>query len=158
MVRCISVLLVSGLLMFALAVSVALAQPQPDLSGRGVPRADEDLISGKPKDPNAWGAVTSQFASNTTDDQTLGQHASDPPSPGENEEEDSAGGRGTHDTPRLGVGNVARNDAEQADILDKAGLGGTDPTATGTHPSDHACAVDVAFGADCEGDPGPLPA
>ena len=123
--------------MLALAGSVALASPPDE---KGVPRGTETQgvpNTGAPTDPNAWGAVTSQFAANTADDTTLGQHASDPiPDPGD----ESVGGRGTHDTPRLGVGNVARNDG-----------------GTGGRPSDHACVVGPFFGSDCSGDPGPLP-
>jgi hypothetical protein len=129
---------VACLLVLALTGSVALALP-PD--GKGVPGGTETPgvpSTGKPINPNAWGAVTSQFA--TTDGATFGQHASDPPFPEEEEGDDSAGGRGTHDTPRLGVGNVARTDG-----------------GTGGRPSDHACVVGPFFGSDCSGDPGPLP-
>jgi hypothetical protein len=145
----ISVFLVC-LVMLALAGSVALAAPP---TGKGVPGATDPAeapSTGAPTDTdpnrNAWGAVTSQFASNTADDTTLGQHASDPtPDPGD----ESVGGRGTHDTPRLGVGNVARNDSDLA-----ASLGVED---AGGRPSDHACIVGPLFGSDCFGDPGPLP-
>jgi hypothetical protein len=117
---------VACLFLLALAGSVALAAPMTTPStGRGVPGGAETQgvpNTGAPTDPNAWEAVTSQFASNTTDDATLGQHASAPA------------------TPRLGVGNVARNDG-----------------GTGGRPSDHACVVGPFFGSDCSGDPGLLP-
>ena len=135
MLRRISVLLMSVLVVSALAGSVALAaQPL-----RGEPGATEQDKQSDPcceQDRNAWGTVSSdaaiQFGSG------FGQHAADPTS--------------GDDQPRLGVGNVTRNDEEQA-----ASLAGTDPTndtGEGTHVSDHGCVVDAAFNTSCLGDPG----
>jgi hypothetical protein len=116
MLRHISVLLVSVLVLVALAASVALAAPP---AGKGQPGAtDPDPKStGSPTDPNCWGEVTSQVAG-----PTYGEHASshNPMS----------------DEPRLGVGNVARNDGGE-----------------GGRPSDHGAVVGPQVGASCEDGP-----
>ena len=116
--------LVAAVLAFALAgilVAEAVAAP---------PEADEEEIStGKPSDPSCWGGSTAEFAAVEDKQPGIGEHASDPPG---DEGEEITRGRGAHDTPRLGVGNVARND-QTAD----------------TRPSDHA----VAVGGQCGGGP-----
>ena len=129
----------SVLLVLALAGGVALAE-QPL---RGEPGATEGTEEDKKltgdQDRNAWGVVSSdaaiQFGSG------FGQHASDP-IPGDEDRE----------TPRLGIGNVTRNDGQQAESL--AGTKPTNPTGEGTHVSDHGCVVDAAFNTSCLGDPG----
>ena len=137
MLRHISVLLMSVLVVSALASSVALAE-QPN---RGVPGATEDKETGSPGDPNDWGTVTSQRASGPEHD--LGEHSSDP----------VADEEGDRETPRKGIGNVARTDSE---------MFGPTTGDTGDHPADHACIVDDPEGTfgpetDCTGEPGPLP-
>jgi hypothetical protein len=89
------------------------------------PEADEERLSkGKPSDPSCWGGSTAKFTAAEDEQPGIGEHASDPPAPGEEDESEDERGRGAHDTPRLGVGNVARNDQTE-----------------GTRPSDHAVAV-----------------
>jgi hypothetical protein len=111
MLRHISVLLLSVLVLVALAASVALAAPP---AGKGQPGATEQPKStGSPTDPNCWGEVTTQVAG-----PTYGEHASSFP------------------TPRLGVGNVARNDDGE-----------------GGRPSDHGAVVGPMVGASCEDGP-----
>ncbi len=64
--------------------------------------AEEDpdkKVPGKPAHPNCWGTVVSEVGTTT---HTVGEHSS------------------SQEEPRLGVGNVARNDG-----------------APGDHPSDH---------------------
>jgi len=119
--------LVAAVLAFVLAgilVAEAVAAP---------PEADEEEIStGKPSDPSCWGGSTAEFTAVEDEQSGIGEHASDTPAPGEEDEGEDERGRGAHDTPRLGVGNVARNDQ-----------------TAGTRPSDHAEAV----GGDCGGGP-----
>ncbi len=95
--RRISVVVLSVLLMLALAGSAALAK--------------EAKQTGKPADPNCWGQTASHMAT-TLPPGGFGEHAS------------------SQETPRQGVGNVARNDG-----------------APGTHPSDHAALVGPQMGA-----------
>ena len=85
--RRVSVVVLSVLLMLALAGSAALAVP-PDGKGH---RASEPKDTGKPKDPNCWGQTASHMAT-TLPPGGFGEHAS------------------SQKTPRQGVGNVARND------------------------------------------------
>ncbi len=106
--RRVSVVVLSVLLMLALAGSAALADP-PD--GKGQPRASEPKDTGSPKDPNCWGQTASHMAT-TLPPGGFGEHAS------------------SQETPRQGVGNVARNDG-----------------APGTRPSDHAALVGPQMGA-----------
>jgi hypothetical protein len=105
--RRISVVVLSVLLMLALAGSAALAAPQ---AGKGQ-RASEPKDTGSPKDPNCWGQTASHMAT-TLPAGGFGEHAS------------------SQETPRQGVGNVARNDE-----------------APGTRPSDHAALVGPQMGA-----------
>ena len=94
--RRVSVVVLSVLLMLALACSsVALAAP-PD--GKGQPRAEEEKQKGKPENPNGFGNAASHQAHSSGG---LGQHARDP-------EGDGPGSR-------EGVGNVARNDGAPGD-------------------------------------------
>ncbi len=76
---------------------------------------------GKPSDPNGFGTAASQIATNKEDDGKggLGKHAS------------------SQDTPRQGVGNVARTD-----------------DAKGDHPGDHGCFVGQQMNVDCNDKPG----
>jgi hypothetical protein len=106
--RRISVVVLSVLLMLTLAGSAALAAPQ---AGKGQPGAKEDKQTGKPADPNCWGQTASHMAT-TLPPGGFGEHAS------------------SQETPRQGVGNVARNDG-----------------AKGTRPSDHAALVGPQMGA-----------
>ena len=87
----ISVFVLLGLLMLALAGSAALAAP-PD--GKDQPRATEEKQTGQPENPNGFGTVVSQKASHYHD---VGEHSS------------------SQDEPRQGVGNVSRNDGSPGD-------------------------------------------
>jgi hypothetical protein len=90
--RRISVVVVSVLLMLALAgTSTALADP-PD--GKGQPGATEEKEKGQPDNPNGFGTVVSQKGCNYHD---VGEHSS------------------SQDEPRQGVGNVSRNDGSPGD-------------------------------------------
>jgi hypothetical protein len=102
------VLLVSGLLMLSFAASVALAAPPEGKGSAGAEFDERDKDA--PADPSCWGDATSQVAG-----PAFGQHAS------------------SQEEPRLGVGNVARNDEGE-----------------GTRPSDHGAVVGPGFGASCE--------
>src|SRR3712207_5541017 len=75
--------------------------------------------AGNPK--NGFGSAASQMAQNKEDDGKggLGKHAS------------------SQDTPRQGVGNVARTD-----------------DAKGDHPGDHGCFVGQQMNVDCNDKPG----
>jgi hypothetical protein len=132
--RRISVLLLSAVVMVALVPNAALAAP-PDNKGAcdndaNPDCAEEDKVTGPAADPNAWGSVVSQTAMQS--EGTFGQHASNPP-----------GGQ-----PRDGLGNVARNDA---------GDEGPNAPDTGDHVGDHACIADNPFGANCTAEPGNSP-
>ncbi|MDQ5827180.1 MAG: hypothetical protein M3441_23700 [Chloroflexota bacterium] len=72
--------------------------------------SEEAKDRGKPADPNCWGTAASQVAT-TFPTGSFGEHAS------------------SQETPRQGVGNVARND-----------------DADGTRPSDHAALVGPQMG------------
>ncbi len=89
--RRISVVVLSGLLMLALAGGAALAAP-PD--GKGQPGAAETKETGRPDNPNGFGTVVSQKGCNYHD---VGEHSS------------------SQEEPRQGVGNVARNDGSPGD-------------------------------------------
>jgi hypothetical protein len=89
--RRISVVVLSVLLMLALAGGAALAAP-PD--GKGQPGAGEEKETGQPENPNGFGTVVSQKASHYHD---VGEHSS------------------SQDEPRQGVGNVARDDGSPGD-------------------------------------------
>ena len=89
--RRISVVVLSVLLMLALAGSAALAAPP---EGKGQPGAKEDKEQGKPANPNGFGTVVSQKGCNYHD---VGKHSS------------------SQDEPRQGVGNVSRNDGAEGD-------------------------------------------
>jgi hypothetical protein len=105
MFRRISAILLSALVMVALAANVALAQPanrdgcvpdaDPLLCDKGQPGSDEPKVTGTPVDADCWGEVTHQFAQ--LGDHGLGDHSS---------------GFGE---PRDGVGNVANNDDDLGD-------------------------------------------
>ena len=99
------VFLVLVLLMLSLAASSALAaQPKRGVGGAGF----DTRSKGAPTDPNCWGR---DGASQMAQTGMMGEHAS------------------SQKEPRLGVGNVARNDGGK-----------------GTRPSDHAPVV----GATCQ--------
>jgi hypothetical protein len=93
MLNRIILLLVSALLIAALAANVALATPPED---KGQPSAEEPKIPGSPDNPNGWGTVTSQRASTAHD---IGEHAS------------------SFGEPRDGIGNVSRTDGGLAGRL-----------------------------------------
>ena len=136
MLRRISVLLLSALLMVAVSANVALAAAgEGKLSNKGQPGSDEPKTQGSPDDPNAWGSVVTQTAipseEEGVDAGTFGKHASNPP-----------GGQ-----PRDGLGNAARTDAGYE-------LNAPD---TGDHVGDHACIADDPFGANCTAEPGNSP-
>src|SRR5215212_1355788 len=152
MLRRISVLLLAVLLVLSLAGNVAMAQTPPNRDecdgdrddplqcDKGQPGADETKETGGPDDPNSWGAVASQLG----DAGVMGTHSSDPVSQVDG-----------HETPRDGLGNVARND-----LLDHGVTGSCDDTLnpevdpnncdTGSQLSDHGC---VAAAADLPGIP-----
>jgi hypothetical protein len=143
--------LVSALLVVLLAASVALAEPP---AGKG--NAGTEFPTTPPDEPGApdtpqgetpqgFGAVTSQVGSTT---HTVGEHSSGF-APGQDPEGDA------EPAQRLGVGNVARNDGDLANLT-----GTEDP---GIRPGDHACLIgelDDLIGADptgrtdCEAAPG----
>jgi hypothetical protein len=138
MLRRITVLLMAVLLLFALTGNVALALTEPDLSDRGQPNADEEKKKGKPNDPNAWGSVASQLG----DAGVMGAHSSDPlPT------RCVGVGESCGETPRNGLGNEARNDAEAhgvtgscSDTVNSKGEPvDQDNCDTGDHMADHAC-------------------
>lgn len=127
MYRRISIILLTSMFLLTITASPALAQAgEGKLSDKGQPGSNEDKVKGAPDDPNAWGSVVTQVAIQS--EGTFGEHTSDPPG----------------DNPRSGLGNVARNDADD------------EPNApdTGDHIADHACIADDPFGADCELEPG----
>jgi len=128
----------SVLVMLALAGSVALAE-QPLRGEPGATEQDKQTDPCCGQDRNAWGGVTSNTAIKS--EGQFGKHASDPIQGDEDRE-----------TPRLGIGNVTRNDQQQA--KDLARTNPTNPTGEGTHVSDHGCVVDAAFGTSCLDDPG----
>ena len=96
-----------------LSTPIAAAAPATD---RGVPNIDPNepngKSTGKPTDPNGFGAITSQRATLVGD---IGAHVS------------------TQPRPHLGVGNVARHDNEMAVASGSVN--------TGTRPGDHAEAI-----------------
>ena len=95
--RHISVVVLLGLIMLALAGGAALAAP-PD--GKGQPGTDGKQ-QGKPPNPSGFGGAASQVATDkgpntgTPGKGGLGEHAS------------------SQEEPRQGVGNVARNDGDE---------------------------------------------
>jgi len=163
--RIINVLLVSAVLAVGLTASVAMAQTTPNrdpdevctgerdepmICDKGQPGADEPKDTGKPDDPNAWGSVAAQLA----DEGVMGAHSSDPVPVGgpgntgcfgENKE------LNCRETPRDGLGNVAKNDfddhgvptgtAEECAARLAAGL---TPCDSGDNISDHACIAAAA--------------
>src|SRR5215210_446807 len=104
MLRRISVFLLAVLLVLSLAGNVAMAQTEPDLSDRGQPGADEPKDTGSPDDPNSWGSVASQLG----DEGVMGKHSSNPfvSKPDQTASPQDI----DRETPRDGLGNVARND------------------------------------------------
>src|SRR5215207_7009861 len=108
--RIINVLLVSALLTVGLTASVAMANtsgpagPNPDLSDRGQPNADEDKVTGKPHDPDAWGSVASALG----DAGVMGEHSSNPFV--STADQTALPQDIKRETPRDGLGNVAMND------------------------------------------------
>ena len=109
MLKRISVLLLSALLTVGLTANVAMGNtvtpPDQDKihDDKGQPNADEEKETGAPDDPNAWGSVAAQLA----DEGVMGAHSSDPVPTGcfgENKE------LNCRETPRDGLGNVAKND------------------------------------------------
>ena len=129
----------AGMLTLLLAGSVALAAPPdpPDEpEDKGQVRTEEPKIQGSSTEPSGWGTVTSQRGSTEHD---VGEHSSDPLSCEEFPEfcDNGVSGR---ETPRKGLGNVARTDS-----------------GAGDQPGDHGCLVgesDLIGSTDCEGDPG----
>ena len=156
MLKRISVLLLSALLTVGLTASVAMGNtvtpPDQDKihDDKGQPNADEPKDTGSPDDPNAWGSVAAQLA----DEGVMGAHSSDPVPVGgpgntgcfgENKE------LNCRETPRDGLGNVAKNDfddhgvptgtAEECAARLAAGL---TPCDSGDNISDHACIAAAA--------------
>ena len=109
--------LITGAVALTAALTFALAPAAvadaPD--GKGVPHSAETKDTGKPTNPRGFGSITSQLAAN---DHRVGSHVSDA------------------SRPHLGVGNVARNDADMATEL------GTENT--GSRVFDHADTVGPA--------------
>src|SRR3712207_7749817 len=99
--RRFSVVVLSVLLMLALASSAALAE-RPAGKGQGCDGC-EKKEQGKPENPNGFGSAASQVASDK----------------GPNTGTEGKGGLGEHSSsqeePRQGVGNVARNDGAEGD-------------------------------------------
>src|SRR5215207_2143631 len=150
-------LLVSALVMLALAVNVALAE-QPDK--KGLSGATESKDTGEPTDldgnsvANDFGTVTSQLG---TTEQSVGEHSSGF-APGQDPDAEPA--------QRLGVGNVARTDDCVDDINNcDATVDGTsnsltdvinrfdlDPSGdvvdSGGRPGNHAALIDGIDGND----------
>ena len=91
--RRVSVVVLSVLLMLALASSAALAE-RPDNKGQNCEAVTcEEKEKGKPDNPRGFGSAASQVATNGG----LGEHSS------------------SQEEPRQGVGNVARNDGADGD-------------------------------------------
>jgi len=147
MLKRISVLLLSALLTVGLTASVAMGNtvtpPDQDKihDDKGQPNADEEKETGAPDDPNAWGSVAAQLA----DEGVMGAHSSDPVPVGgpgntgcfgENKE------LNCRETPRDGLGNVAKND------FDDHGVPTTNCDVnvcdSGDNISDHACIAAAA--------------
>jgi len=156
--RIINVLLVSAVLAVGLTASVAMAQTTPNrdpvevckgerldplICDKGQPGADEPKDTGSPDDPNAWGSVAAQLA----DEGVMGEHSSDPVPfvPG-------------HETPRDGLGNVARNDLGDHGVTVPCAEGQTptedNPCDPGSQLPAHGC---VAAASDLPGFPGVRP-
>ena len=156
MLRRISVRLLAALLTVGLSATVALAAP-PDNKGAcdnavNPDCAEEDKETGSPDDPNAWGSVASQLG----DAGVMGAHSSDPVPFVEG-----------HETPRDGLGNVARNDATDHGTSGSCSdpLSDPDNCDTGDNISDHACIASAAplpgisprVQPDCTAGPGKSP-
>ena len=123
MLRRIGVLLLSAMVMVTLVASLALAAPRDNL---------EEKETGKPDDPNSWGSVSSQIA----DEGVMGEHSSDPIPFVEG-----------HETPRDGLGNVAKNDAFDHGVTGPCEDGETptvDNCDSGSQLSDHGCVAAAA--------------
>src|SRR5687768_13998986 len=126
--RRISVVVLSVLLMLALASSAALTE-RPAGKGQGCdgcePKQQGKPDNPKPDNPNGFGSAASQVATDK----------------GPNTGTEGKGGLGEHSSsqeePRQGVGNVARNDG-----------------AEGDHPGDHGCFVAGQMNMDCTQKPG----
>jgi hypothetical protein len=143
MLRRISVFLLAVLLVLSLAGNVAMAQTPPNRDtcdvdpnqlqcDKGQPGADETKETGSPDDPNSWGAVASQLG----DAGVMGKHSSDP-----------VPGREGHETPRDGLGNVAKNDSEDHGVTGTCSEGEfpeTDNCDSGDNLSDHGCVAAAA--------------
>jgi len=164
--RIINVLLLSAVLTVGLTATVALAAPGIEgCSGHhetvgdvpieegGVPI--EECQTGPPDDDTApaegFGAVTSQRASEFHD---IGEHSSNPTTFGE--DPDALPQDVDRDTPRKGVGNVARTDSDLVGLIDL--LNGSEPAPEdiGTSPGAHSCLIGVlddAIGQDDPNDP-----
>jgi len=132
----INVLLVSALLTVGLTATIAMAAPDiKGCSGNNDPEVIdvENCQTGSPEETapaEGFGAVTSQRASTVHD---IGEHSSD------------------QVEPRKGVGNVARTDANLADLIDGPGR----VEDTGARVGDHGCLIgelDDAFNQDPNGD------
>ena len=117
MLRRISVVLISALLMMGFTTSVAWADQPPN---KGQAGSDEIKSTGKPTNPNGFGTVTSQLATADDEDPGIGTHTS-AFAPGQDPDAVPA--------QRLGVGNISRNDG-----------GGRQPNTT--RPGDHADVID----------------
>jgi hypothetical protein len=130
-----TVIVPAGLGLATLVAAPAFAVA-PD--GKGVPNAAEVKHTGTPDNPNGFGSVVSQRALN---DHDIGTHSS-AFAPGQQSTRPIHGGA----TGRLGVGNVARNDADMADALGMPN--------TGAHPSNHADIIGPVTGYDPNNRPG----
>ena len=136
MLKRISVLLLSALLTVGLTAPVALAAPLED---KGQPQATEPKDTGSPDDPNSWGSVSAQLA----DEGVMGAHSSDPVPRLDGQE-----------TPRDGLGNVARNDSMDHNVTGscsdpdgvnpEGGLVDLNNCDTGSQLSDHGCVAAAA--------------
>jgi hypothetical protein len=137
MLRRISVVLISALLMMGFTTSVAWADQPPN---KGQAGSDEIKSTGQPVDANGdstangFGAVTSQRATSDLGGD-VGEHASGF-APGQDDDAEPA--------QRLGVGNVARNDGFLLALP-----GNEDEENTGTRPGDHAELIYNLDGNDC---------
>src|ERR671920_1617554 len=131
MLKSISVLLLSALLTVGLTAPVALAAPPEDNldpKETGGPGTHEDgsIIA------DDWGSVASDLG----DAGVMGEHSSDP-----------VPQRPGHETPRDGLGNVAKNDSEDHGVTGTCSEGEfpeTDNCDSGDNLSDHGCVAAAA--------------
>jgi len=168
--RIINVLLVSAVLAVGLTASVAMANTAGPADqdtihdDKGVQNANDTEPTVDTAPANGFGTVTSQRASTVHD---IGDHSSNPlNTAGEANLDPQDVNR---DTPRDGVGNVARNDSGLAGaintIRDRQDPTNTEPDVVdqGSSPGAHGCLIgelDDLIGQDefnqtsCTNDPG----